>query len=220
MNAIVTPGQIIVDANCNPLVRGSIVGVSDTGHWSPFQGLVLDQFSDIEDDGYCVAVFFNLEVSFTYFNYWGSADKERGITTIFEWDQQYGKQCKDGDIDFLFINDEWKKCPRVRFFRPNELVVQTEWELKYLVNRVFRHNCHHYCLSAYDLKPSLYLCWLEGCKNTASKIALFNVWGTVYPICVCEDCFPKTNGWLGDDLPRIKEPILLVDSSIAPKRKK
>ena len=99
----------ILDVKGKLIEKGSIVGMSDNnGNWSEFQGLVVDPQSNIEDDGYCVAVFFNLEVDPSRFFIYSSNHK-REIISVGTWDREYSGECKVGKTDFLFINEWWKK---------------------------------------------------------------------------------------------------------------
>ncbi|MES3006018.1 MAG: hypothetical protein V4664_03675 [Patescibacteria group bacterium] len=202
----------ILDAKGQPILKGSIVGMIDPcGHWSRYQGLVLELRSDIEDQGYTVAVFFNREVDQSYF----FARRSRRLLPVREWDREFLQQCVKGDTSFLLVDDAWKKCPRVIFFRPKELAVQGDWKIKTLAKRLFGNSYHRlYLLSAgLPSSPSAYQCWLEGCAAPATRTALFNVCGSVYPMYTCEACFSKNNGFCGDDLPPMKKPMLAVDGT-------
>ena len=200
--------EVLVMSN---IFKKSIVGVLKKGwKWSPYQGLqglVIDPESDIE--GYCVAVFFNLEVSSSKF-----CPLDKGVVPIKEWDEEHGDQCRMGEVDFLFIDDAWKKCPRIVFFRPEELVVQDVWEIGSFARRVFRKEIVRsvYIFPDYLPKePNLHMCHIRECAAQATKTALFNFQCSVYPIHVCDSCFPKTNGMFGNALPRCKVPLLSFD---------
>ncbi|MFA5934302.1 MAG: hypothetical protein WC827_00220 [Candidatus Paceibacterota bacterium] len=204
----VTVGRIIVDANGKTINRGSVVGMSDNyGPWSQFQGLVLVPYSEIEDDGYCVAVFFGTDVCPSRFN---SPSHE-----VLIWDQQHQKDLVTDDPTFFFVDDIWKKCPRVVFFQPNELIVQESWNIKTLAERVFKDKYHTlYSLpKGVTLVSTDYLCFQNECLAIATRVSLWNVWGSVYPMHVCENCFSKTNGWCGDSLPEMKRKFLLANGS-------
>ena len=195
------------------ILKGSIVEVLEKGwKWSPYQGLqglVVNPDSDIEGEGYSVAVFFNLEVSSSKF-----CLPDKGVVPIKEWDEEYGDQCRREEVDFLFEEDAWKQCSRIIFFRPEELIVQNEWKIQNLARRVFPKEIVRtvYVFSDYLPKnPNLHMCHIRECGAQARKTALFNFQGSVHPIHVCEDCFSKTNGMSGDALPLSKVPLLSFD---------
>jgi len=193
------------------ILKGSIVEVVEGLLFESCQGLVVCADSDIEGPEFCVAVFFNLEVSthnFTIFE-----RKDPSILRTVQWEEKYHDQCKRGEIDFLLNDDVWKKCPRVIFFRPEELIVQPYWKIENLAKRLFRNMFHttHVFADYLPKDPSLHMCHLEDCQSRATKLALYNVWGSVYPLFVCELCFPKVNGWCGDDLPARKKTFLTFD---------
>lgn len=172
------------------------------------QGLVVNTDSDVEYDGkLCnVVVFFYQEVP-TY-NF--AADS----TEVYLWDDKYKDQCRASDTSFILENDLWKKCPRIQYFSPKEILIQKNWSLKNLIGRVFNGSMEphtHYSFKGVTMKSDDYMCFRKECNNVASKIAIFNVWGSVFPLHVCDECFPKTNGWCGDSLPTLKKPLLLAD---------
>ena len=182
-----------------PLAKGDIVGMKDDGPWSPYQGLVVDPNSTIEGDGYCVAVYFDREVSADHFR-----ARDSGIES---WDEKYGKG--GGSEAVLSDSNLITTCPRIVFFRPDELVVEAEWKIEHLAYRTFRRNNVHTVNSVKDFvfKSGTHACWLEGCESVAVKPAFFNVWGSVFLICTCQACFEKTNGWCGDSLPQLKKSL-------------
>ena len=186
--------------------QGAIVGMSsDYGPLSEFQGLVVSSYSEIESDGYCVAVFFGTEVCPSRFNF--------SLYEVRAWDQRYQKEMLSGELSFLFVDAVWQKCPRMIFFRPNELVIQNNWKIETLAQRLFKNRYH----TLYSLPKGIteisadYMCFRKECRNNAVKVALCNASGSVYPMHVCEKCFPETNGWCGDCLPERKKPFLLAN---------
>lgn len=181
-------------------MSGSIVGMSDPdGQWSRHQGLVTNECTYHDSREYTVAVFFNLEISSIHFHV-------IDYPKIESWDKRHGKECRNGDTDFLFADSVWKECPRIVFFRPDELVVEEDWRITALAERIFPDRWHHiYDLKeGYPTRPEAYRCWMEGCRSPATRRALFNAWGSVQAFFVCSDCFPKVNGWCGDSFPRTK----------------
>jgi hypothetical protein len=200
----------IFDSKDRLVTQGAIVGMSDNyGPLSEFQGLVVSPYSEIESDGYCVAVFFGTEVCPSRFNF--------SFHEVNAWDRQYQKEMRSGEFSFLFADAVWQKCPRIIFFRPNELVIQDRWKIQTLAERLFkdRYHCVYGFPKGITETSADYMCFRKECKNKATRLALWNVWGSVYPIHVCEDCFPKTNCWCGDSLPDLKKPFLLANGEPA-----
>lgn len=203
----------VLDARGTPIVHGSIVGMSDPGGpWSGFQGFVVAPFSELEgdNDGYTVAVFLGPEVGAFHFN----APSYR----IDAWDVRYSRLLAAEDYSFLLKDDLWRTCPRIVFFQPSELVVGGEWDICVLAKRAFPRGYH----MLYDWPkgvtaiPTLYQCFIRDCRATASRVALYNVWGFVYPLHVCDVCFPKTHKWFGDLLPDMKKSLLLANGDLVP----
>jgi hypothetical protein len=193
------------DANKNPILCQSIVEVRGDSLWCGFQGLVVAPYSELEGEGYTVAVFLDRDIPSSDFN--GAYFPE-----IDDWDAQYQEQLKTLDRSFLLKDDCWQKCPRVVFFQPNELLIQDSWSIQTLAKRVFPYSHHTLYNWPKGITPisSRYRCFCSECSSIATQIALFNVWGSVYPMHVCEECFTKIHGWCGDDLPKIKKPFLLA----------
>ena len=195
----------VLGADGKPITAGIIVGMKDKGPWSRFQGFVVAPFSEIEGEGYTVAVFFGTEVESSRFNF--------SFWDVEKWDSQHREDLAINNWPFLFQDNLWQKCPRVVFFRPKELVVQESWSLETLAERIFPRYYH----TLYDWPEGIsqtsssYQCFQKECQSVATRVALFNVWGLVYPIHVCDTCFPKINGWCGDDLPEMKKPLLLAN---------
>lgn len=204
----------ITDVAGAPLIPGSIVEMSDSdGHWSEYQGLVMVPDSEIEDDGYSVAVFFDKEVSSSRF-WFNPTRKDPNLIPILDWDHDYGRLSIEEKTTLLLKDDFWKKCPRVRFFRPEELKIVPFWKIETLVKRLFGSMYQSYFTIQSDLPPNAFMCWCADCQNRAEKLALYNFWGTVYPYNVCAECFPKINGICGESSPKTKKPILLADGSV------
>jgi hypothetical protein len=208
----------IVDIAGAPLVPGAIVEMSDSdGPWSEYQGLVMVPDSEIEDQGYSVAVFFDNEVSESRFGFC-HPKKDSGILSFRDWDSRYGRLNIDEKKAILLNDDFWKRCPRVQFFRPEELKVVPFWKTKNLAKRLFGNRYHTVYTLLYDLPPTAFMCWCVDCQNQAEKLALYNFWGTVYSYYVCQGCFEKINGICGESCPEIKKPILLTDGSVFQKK--
>jgi len=196
--------------------RSIVEVVNKNSGWASYQGLVIDPQFAIRNGELRVAVFFFPEVESFNFRF-----HRRGVMLIDEWDENYSDQCRNGYVDFLFINDDWKRCPRVVFFRPEELVVQYEWHIKKLARRLFLETHRSVCGFSDFLpkNPSLHMCHLRDCGAQATKIALFCVSGSVYPAYVCDICFSEINGMRMGDFPACKIPLLSFDGKpmLAPK---
>jgi len=202
----------IVDSKGNPINRLSIVGMSDPqGYWASYQGLVVDQKSDIEGSEHTVAVYFYNEVCSS--NFFGLP--KGNVETVRDWDRQYGESNRNSETDFLFVGDVWKESPRVKFFKPNELVVLQTWGLEVLATRLFDRRYHtlHGISSGLPQTPDAYMCWIEECRNPASGLALCDIWGAVFPLFVCKTCRQHFNGRCSDDLPQRKDPHLTPDGT-------
>lgn len=210
----------IVDAKGQPLLKGAIVEMSSSdGNWSGHQGIVVEPHSDIEGPEYSVAVFFNREVPDHEFNHWSRINKERGIMSCTEWDVRYGGVCRNSEMDFLWKDDVWKRCPRVIFFKPDELVVVAGWKNAALVVRLFKGH-YHSVFSFCDgfPQPDTCFCFFRSCQAPATRLAFGNVWGSVFPLYTCVTHFRDLNGVCADELP-IKKQALLLDGTPAMKSK-
>lgn len=204
----------VLDALGMPILKGSIVGMSDPqGPWSLFQGLVVSPYSDIEGEKYTVPVFFNAEVCYSHFQTYRAQGS--GIPGVRDWDKEHLASCKRGEVEFLFEEGVWQQCPRVLFFKPEELVVCDRWKLDTLCQRLFKNLWHSLCVPPppFDGLPQMYLCWMEGCMSQATQTALCNAQGQVAPFCVCDICHARVNGLLVDWFPESKNPILLADGN-------
>lgn len=199
MEATLTP--TVLDSKGRQILKGSIVGMTDPqGYWSSYQGLVVEPYSDMEGDGYTVAVFFDREVPESDFHYRGWLNK--GLMNPTEWDRQLRPDYQKA----LLTTERWTLCPRIVFFRPEELVVESAWKLEHLIKRQFPTYWFSYAI-AFPLIPGSHACWMKECSNLATDMALVNVWESIYPTYVCRPCFEKWNGIRLDDLPPHKEPL-------------
>lgn len=200
MNTLST--QPVLDAKGQPILKGSVVSMADReSAWFSYQGLVAEPHSDMEGDGYTVPVFFDKEVCASHFRFWGHGDRDIMMDTD-HWDRQHGANAQKE----ILSSDCWKICPRVRFFRPEELVVDNEWKFENLVRRQFSEFWVYHTIN-FPLVPGTHPCWIGECAEVASETALVNVWGSIYPIYVCPGCFQKWNGFRMDGLPTLKEPL-------------
>ncbi len=193
----------ILDAKGQPIEKGSVVQIIDeSSPWAKYKGLVVEPDSNIEGDNFRVAVFFNFEVRQDMFTHWRfNADLKRGIMDIGDWHRTFRDLCRNGETDFLLVEQVWKKCPRVVFFQPEALLVGAEYSIDDLVKRVFGKANFIYEPKDQHVPIESFWCWHNNCKNKASKIALFNVWGTIMVLRVCDGCFPKTHGIMADSAP-------------------
>ncbi len=191
----------ILDSKGQPIQKGSIVGMADPqGHWSLYQGLVVEPRTDLEGDDYTVAVFFDQEVCGS--NFRCRSWLKKGLMDPAEWDKQH----RTDRHELLLTTEHWKICPRIVFFQPKELVVEDAWKFEHLVNRVFPEYWQCYTIP-FPLLPGSHACWIEGCPGVATDMALVNVWGSIYPLYVCRPCFKKWNGVRSDGPPEHKKPL-------------
>jgi|GEM_PF-3494353 len=209
VGAITAP---VLDSKGKTITPLSIVEMANPhGHWSDFQGLVVEPDSRLEGDEYRVAVYFFAEVAMHNFFH------RRNSGVIEDWDERFAKENKAGEGEFLLHDNMWQKSSRIVFFKPGELVVQTQWSLWTLARRHFPNTASFVreLNPVFPKDPHAWQCFIEGCPRPAEKVAMFNVWGTVFPLYVCECCAPVVNGYCGDDLPKMKEPLLLLDGTPA-----
>ncbi len=183
------------------------------GLWSEYQGLVIVPDSEIEDDGYSVAVFFDKEVPSNQFRS-RPVRKDSTLISLLDWDHDYGRLNIEEKTTLLLKDDFWKRCPRIQFFRPSELKVVPFWNIETLAKRLFGRMFFYYHVISSVLPPTSFMCWCADCQNQAEKLALYNFCGTVYPYYVCSECFTKINGICGESCPKTKNPVLLVDGSV------
>ncbi len=197
--------NVVLDSKSQPILKGSIVSMAEAGNWSQYQGLVVDPDSKIEGDGYTVAVFFHREVGHIQFN--------QG-TVVREWDQMHEAELGGTNHDWILEERIWTDCPRVVFFRPDELAIESDWKLEFYAKRTFPRGFH----TLFEFKdkspfiPGSHECSIEGCSHPATRVALLNIWGSIYPVWVCEVCFVEFHGMCGDDLPARKpHPVPIHD---------
>lgn len=210
----------VLDADGKPISSKCIVQIiNPESILSGRQGIVMDPYSAIVGDGFCVAVFLNLEVDQHHFFFQSRSRVNDQIESIRSWDHKFGQQCIEGDIEFLFQNDQWKKCPRILHFRPQDLAIRKYWSVKVLADRVFR-DYHHYepylIGPEYPQDPCAYKCWIEGCGQPGSRIALYNFWGSILTYCTCDQCFKGIHGYRGESEPKCKKQILFADGTPVP----
>ena len=201
----------ITDANGKEILPRMIVGMYDLdGPWSKYRGVLVttddteENPDQSEDNEYCIAVFFNYEVPDHAFNYYSTLRENNRA-----WSKKYAGVCRDGEIDFLFMNEFWRHCPRIHSFRPDELIVVDHFTDMDFSTRYFG-TMFHSVISYRDGLPSSpesYRCVLWECMSPATKKAFFNAWGTVGPLFVCDECFQKVHKKMGDMCPRIKSRL-------------
>ncbi len=195
--------QKILGADGREITRGGIV--AGEVFLYKHQGFVVDPHSNLEDQEHCVAVFFGTEVDASRFN------PTRSETETWDRAHQEVLNPRTGDYSLLITNNLWQNCPRVVFFKPEGLVVENGWSLETLADRLFGRMYHTLLELPRGILPhraSDYQCFRHECRNIASKLALWNIWGSVYPIYVCDSCFPENNAWCADVLPQLKNPFL------------
>lgn len=210
----------VLDSVGNQILPGSIVKMADPhGSWSRHQALVVSPHSDIEGEGYTVPVFFNREVSASNFSNsaWGaqSGDKKaRTILPVSEWDSSHIASCARGETDFILNEESWKDCPRIRFFKPEELVVIQRWDIEVLCKRIFPRmwNMSYGLPFRGKFQAEEYQCWYEGCVEPAlAEVALGNCWGTVSAYCLCKTHHKEVHGKCSDGFSPMKQSLFLVD---------
>jgi hypothetical protein len=182
----------IVDVAGSPLLLESIVTVvGEETSFTNYQGLVLDVRSGHEPEDGSIAVFFNKEVEPEKFSNW---------IDVREW---RGKDPTPKD---------YKNCPRVVCFLPNELRVEQRWSSKTLMGRTFGSGLHarwhSFSHPKRPLVPNVHLCHLQDCPSGlhATQSAFINVWGTVIEVYVCEPCHKRTHGMCADAV-ELKHPL-------------
>lgn len=80
-------------------------------------------------------------------------------------------------------------------------------------------NFHHSVFTVKNItnNPTLYQCFLKECINPASIMFLYNYWGSVFPIHICNECQEKEfDGQLaisGESSPELKHPFLYTDGT-------
>lgn len=191
------PENTVLDSRAQPILKGSIVGAIETTKWDQYQGLVLDPNSKIEDGGFTVAVFFHREVCCSQFNQ-GSV--------VRHWDERYEEQLASADYDWIMEEGVWKESPRVIFFRPSDLVVQQDWKPEFYAKRTFPrgYNLLYELADKSTFIPGSHECSIEKCHHPATRVALINAWGNVYPVRTCGGCFGEFHGTCRDELPARK----------------
>lgn len=202
----------VLDINGVEITPGCIAGFPEgyQGNKSA-QGLVILSHCEDREDGYTVPVYFFPECErYNLRVYSDSAD---------DWKRRFSEQRNRGESRFLFEDENWRNCPFVVFFKPDEIRVDKFWSLETLVQRYFpsyHHTC--FCLpKGVERDPSLYQCFLEGCTNTASTMFLYNFWGSVYPMHICKKCqdekFRGRDRIAGESMPKLKRPFMLADGT-------
>jgi hypothetical protein len=177
--------------------------------WSEFQGIVVEPDSSIEGPDYCTAVYFFREAEHHEFSH----RQLREEIPIREWDETYREENKLGKGDFLLRDGLWQKSPRIVFFKPCELTVVPRWSVSTLARRHYGRNPHtiNSFRGTFPEDPTLCRCFRKDCNHPATGVAVYNVWGSVYPIYTCDTCFREVNGYCGDLLPELKNPFLYLD---------
>lgn|SRR5574343_169900 len=203
----------IKDSTGATIKQFSIVGMTPTsskGYYSStYQGLVIEPESKQREDDHCVSVYFFREMTGSQFIRSTRSD----IIPIDTWDIDYADQNRSGKGEFLLEDGLLRVCPRIVLFRPDELIVQTRWSIRTLSDRFFRDRYHSICGFGENFSddPSQYRCFIHECPNPATETAVYNVWGSVCPLYVCDGCMKVVNGIMADDLPKTKKQLLTID---------
>lgn len=97
--------------------------------------------------------------------------------------------------------EEWRSDSRVWEYCPEEVELTEGWSVVTLASRHFK-DFHH---TIYQIpKDATYIggkCWCKGCSQTATRLILFNMWGSVYPGYACDECSGKYHLKCGDSVP-------------------
>ena len=167
---------------------GSIVRITDEDFWIyDSEGIVVDTNSDAYPEDGPIAVFFDKEVETLDIH--GPEEAE-------SW---------SGPIP---TQENYRECPRVLWFQPNELMVISQFSLKTLADRRFPGMWHHTRAFSAPLVPNVFKCHLADCKSglMATERSLFNFWGTVIDFYTCTECHEAIDGMGGDFVPKLREP--------------
>ncbi len=181
-------------SNLDQIQAGSIVEVCGEvkNLFFGYQGYVVCPHSGISDKGGCkVAVFFGSEVKAGLFN------THRQVES---WDAKNRDMLLSVDFSTLLADDKWRTCPRVVYIHPSNLKVSKGWSIKTLSKRFFGDNPHSiysFCKGISE-NPSLYRCFIENCDAPATRMTVYNVWGSVFPIHLCDSCCKKYSGIMTD----------------------
>lgn len=201
----------ICDQFGKPIEVGSIVEVCGYNVlWGGTQGRVVSLTAPGSPG--CVAVYFFREVKDHLFHWQTAA----GHMPIHDWDLRYANQNWRDEIDFLLKDDLWKRSPRVQYIRaPEDLVVIPRFGFAHRAARVFpdHHSTYNFPEDMARKEPSDFICLVADCKNPAAHIALCNLWGSVFPLYTCPECYHKIHGLCVDDLPPMKKPYLYADGT-------
>lgn len=169
------------------LVVGSVVRITEADFYVyECEGVVVDTNSDLSPEDGPIAVFFDREVETLDFNGPRSARRWNGPTPNKE---------------------NYRTCPRVLCFKPDELMVIPQFSLETLANRRFPDRWHHARSIRAPLVPNMFKCHLADCKSglMATERSLFNFWGTVIDYYTCIECHQKIDGMAGDLVPKTRD---------------
>jgi hypothetical protein len=195
----------VLDSQGNQIVIWSIVVAENDLCRASFEGVAIATNSDISGNGRTVAVFYHREVEARHLGY--------THLVVADWDERYKAYLEADDLSFLLDGDLLRSCPRVIFFRPEELTVREFWSLQTLADRTFSRDDYHMLFdlpAGISMESSEYECFMVGCNSRASKIALLNFYGSIFPMHVCRDCFTRVNGKICDCFPKFKVPTVVA----------
>lgn len=180
------------------ILPGEIVSIPDKElYFHGDQGLVVCTDND-DEEGHFISVFFDVEVSDGQFNDWAQASS---------WGRKHWREPRWPMIGNQQLADT---CPRVRRFKPEELLVDDEWHIEKIASRGAGPGGATWRYSTIPGRPFVsggYACFLPGCENIATEIAFPNVWGTMGIIYTCRGCYSKVHGVRGDSYPEMKNPL-------------
>jgi len=172
------------------IMIGSVVTVVGEGFTLQNRaGLVLDLESKENPENGPIAVFFDREVENYRFDI--------GFSVTEKW---------DGKRPTL---ENYRDCPRVCYFRAEELRVELEFGTKTMADRMFGNMGWHQVYSLpFRLERGTHACQLEACRSgkLATERSFVNLCGAVCEVYTCTDCHPRANGMRTESLD-LKHPL-------------
>jgi hypothetical protein len=89
---------------------------------------------------------------------------------------------------------------RIFNFSPEDLKKEKDWKLETKATKLFGRNMFHHLFarkSPFNPKDE---CQIEGCPDLVFKRGLYNFWGSVYEVDLCEEHYKTKHGVCGEDL--------------------
>jgi hypothetical protein len=104
------------------------------------------------------------------------------------------------DKEVTYLGFTFSKDERTFDFNPEDLRKDEDWKLETKATRLFGSNMFHSLFSPkapFDTKNE---CQIEGCPNLVFKRGIYNYWGSVYEVDMCEEHYKEKHGKCGEDL--------------------